>query len=245
MSAHTLLLRLAGPMQSWGTQSRFSVRDTGLEPSKSGVIGLLCAALGRERDEPVGDLAQLTMGVRIDHEGTLAVDYHTVGGSHRLGERYGVAKADGGLGGTLVSRRHYLTDADFLVGLAGEDLALLRRLDRALVEPVWPLFLGRKAFVPGVPIALPPPAGGVREGTGLVTALAAEPWPRSGLTPSCEQPPRLRLVIEADGLAGAEVRLDQPSPDDAFRHRRFLPRRVRTDFCVPDVDVSLREDGDG
>ena len=38
----TLLLRLAGPMQSWGVQSRFSVRDTGLEPSKSGVIGLLC-----------------------------------------------------------------------------------------------------------------------------------------------------------------------------------------------------------
>ena len=44
-----LLLRLAGPMQAWGTQSRFTVRDTGLEPSKSGVIGLLCAAL---RSEP-------------------------------------------------------------------------------------------------------------------------------------------------------------------------------------------------
>ena len=28
-----LLLRLAGPMQSWGTRSRFSNRDTGLEPS--------------------------------------------------------------------------------------------------------------------------------------------------------------------------------------------------------------------
>ena len=32
----TLLMRLAGPMQSWGTQSRFTVRDTGREPSKSG-----------------------------------------------------------------------------------------------------------------------------------------------------------------------------------------------------------------
>ena len=48
---HTLLLRLAGPMQSWGTQSRFTIRDTGLEPSKSGIIGLLCAALGKPRDE--------------------------------------------------------------------------------------------------------------------------------------------------------------------------------------------------
>ncbi len=42
----TLLLRLAGPMQSWGTQSRFTERDTGREPSKSGVVGLLAAAVG-------------------------------------------------------------------------------------------------------------------------------------------------------------------------------------------------------
>jgi len=41
----TLLLRLAGPMQSWGLSSRFTIRDTSLEPSKSGVLGLLCAAL--------------------------------------------------------------------------------------------------------------------------------------------------------------------------------------------------------
>ena len=54
----TLLMRLAGPMQSWGTGSRFDERDTQLEPSKSGVVGLLCAALGRDRAEPVDDLAQ-------------------------------------------------------------------------------------------------------------------------------------------------------------------------------------------
>ena len=41
-----LLLRLAAPMQSWGTTSRFIHRDTGLEPSKSGIIGLLCAGPG-------------------------------------------------------------------------------------------------------------------------------------------------------------------------------------------------------
>ena len=52
MSAHptaTLLLRLAGPMQSWGLESRFDQRDTGREPSKSGVLGLICAALGKPR----------------------------------------------------------------------------------------------------------------------------------------------------------------------------------------------------
>ena len=47
-----LLLRLSGPMQSWGIQSQFPDRDTGMEPSKSGVVGLLCAALGRGRSAP-------------------------------------------------------------------------------------------------------------------------------------------------------------------------------------------------
>ena len=45
----TLLLGLAGPLQSWGTTSRFDRRETDLEPSKSGVLGLVCAALGRDR----------------------------------------------------------------------------------------------------------------------------------------------------------------------------------------------------
>ena len=45
----TLLLRFIGPMQSWGTTSRFDQRDTGKEPSKSGVVGLLAAAMGRSQ----------------------------------------------------------------------------------------------------------------------------------------------------------------------------------------------------
>jgi len=81
----TLLLRLAGPMQSWGTQSRFDHRDTGLEPSKSGVVGLLCAALGRPRAADGSDLAALRMGVRVDREGVLKVDYQTAGSYHRSG----------------------------------------------------------------------------------------------------------------------------------------------------------------
>ena len=72
----TLLLRLAGPMQSWGTQSRHSLRDTGQEPSKSGVIGLVAAALGRPRDRDISDLAGLRMGVRVDHEGRVSKDFH-------------------------------------------------------------------------------------------------------------------------------------------------------------------------
>ena len=60
----TLLLQCVGPLQAWDTQSNFGVRTTGREPSKSGITGLLCAALGRARTEPVADLAALRMGVR-------------------------------------------------------------------------------------------------------------------------------------------------------------------------------------
>ena len=142
---NVLLLRLCGPMQSWGVQSRFSVRDTGLEPSKSGVVGLLAAALGRPRDADITDLAALRMAVRVDAEGLLRYDYHTA---------QDVLKAGGGIKETEPSRRYYLADACFLVGLAGEDLALLQQLQAALQDPVWPLCLGRKAFVPGEPIWL-------------------------------------------------------------------------------------------
>lgn len=121
---HTLLLRLAGPMQSWGTHSRFSIRDTGREPSKSGVIGLLCAALGRPREEPVDDLARLLMGVRIDREGRLLRDFQTA---------LDVVKASGARSDhAVLSNRDYLADADFLVGLCGNSLPLLQRLDDAL-----------------------------------------------------------------------------------------------------------------
>ena len=67
----TLLLRLAGPMQSWGTTSRFDQRDTGKEPSKSGVIGLLAAAMGIDRENWTGlqPLARLRMAVRHDRPG--------------------------------------------------------------------------------------------------------------------------------------------------------------------------------
>ena len=41
-----LLLSLSGPLQSWGDSSRFTVRNTGREPSKSGVLGLAASALG-------------------------------------------------------------------------------------------------------------------------------------------------------------------------------------------------------
>lgn len=217
---HTLLLRLAGPMQAWGTQSRFLERDTGLEPSRSGVLGLLGAALGVRRDEPIGALADLAMGVRVDREGVVGRDFHTA---------LGVVKADGKPGDTVVSVRYFLADADFLVGLEGEDLALLARLDAALAEPRWPLGLGRRAFPPGLPVRLP--GGGVRPDLPLRQALRAEPWwPRPGDPPWRPRPDRLRVVLEATPDRAHARRMDRPWPGTTFAERRFAPRDVEIGF---------------
>ena len=229
----TLLLRLAGPMQSWGTQSRFSIRETGLEPSKSGVIGLLCAALGRPRTEPVDDLVALRMGVRVDHEGTVKMDYHTAGGSHRRGDSYGVARVDGSRV-TVPSNRYYLADASFLVGLEGDE-ALLRQIDHALAQPVWQISLGRKAFVPGEPVRLPDEGQlgpGLRPDT-LVPALRSYPWPHRSTEP-------LRFVLDASPVSDGEVvevRADVPL-SFAPGNRSYAIRYVATRFWLPMTEVT-------
>ena len=126
----TLLLRLAAPLQAWGADSKFETRKTAREPTKSGVIGLLAAALGLRRDEtePLTRLAQLRFGVRVEREGQLLVDFHMARNEEK--DR------------SYVTYRHYLEDAVFLVGLESEDTDLLQELAEALTHPVFPLCLG-------------------------------------------------------------------------------------------------------
>lgn len=214
----TLLLRLAGPMQSWGTTSRFDERDSQLEPSKSGVLGLVCAALGRDRAEPVDDLAQLKMGVRIDREGLLMRDYQTA-----TGVISAAGKAD--MERTVISPRFYLADAVFLIGLEGDDRALLERIHAALRTPHWPLALGRKSFPPGEPIWL---EDAIRE-QGLRDALLA--WPRLTQPRNDQRGAPLRIVLEHESTGA--VRLDQPVAP--FAERRFGPRYIASEAVhVPD-----------
>lgn len=236
-----LLLRLSGPMQSWGTQSHFARRDTGLEPSKSGVIGLLCAALGRPREAPVADLAALQMGVRVDREGIVQMDYHTAGGTPRGdGSGYGVAEFSGGVR-TVISHRAYLASANFLVGLEAatpDQEQLLRLLDEALAHPVWPLFLGRKSFPPAEPVRLPdiPPLGPGMTSLPLREALIQYPWP-----PATSGSERLRFVFEDQSALSGESRQDTPvsfAPLD----RRYAPRFVRTEFHTRPETAPVRSE---
>ena len=105
-------LRLEGPMQSWGYRSRFDYRDTALEPTRSGVIGLICAAMGIARGEDISRFDAIRMGVRVDAEGRPERDYHTA---------LDVIKATESGTDTVVSYRDYLADASFTVGLQSEE----------------------------------------------------------------------------------------------------------------------------
>lgn len=219
-----LLMRLCGPMQSWGTESRFTHRDTGLEPSKSAVIGLLCAALGKPREEEqrpdlpaLNRLAGLKMGIRVDRQGRIERDYHTA---------REVAKAGGGIKGCELSDRFYLADAAFLVALQGE-AGLLEQLSGALKSPAWQLSLGRKSFPPDPPVYLKD--GFQAEMDDLETALRSYPY-------LCRRPPKressLRTEIEVNFGQGNQVKHDQPL---SFDRRLFGLRHVKTGW------VGIRE----
>lgn len=131
-----LVLRLAGPLQSWGESSRFTRRATAAHPTKSGIIGLLAAAEGRRRTDPVEDLAALRMAVRVDQPGELLRDFHT---AHR------------GETSMPLTDRYYWSDAVFLAFVEGP-LPLLEGLSEAIHAPRFPLYLGRRACAPTLPI---------------------------------------------------------------------------------------------
>jgi CRISPR system Cascade subunit CasD len=201
----TLLIRLQAPMQAWGVQSMFTVRDTCREPTKSGVIGLLCCALGRRRDENLDDLVGLRMGVRVDREGVLMKDFQTA---------RNIMNAVGSPGTNIISDRFYLADAAFLVGLEGEDHSFLTILWNALQHPKWLLYLGRRAFPPSKPVWLP---DGLQRNHDLESALRKYPFLCD--EKAFQRAEQLRIFIEDP--TGSITQWDHPL---AFASRTFHPR---------------------
>jgi CRISPR system Cascade subunit CasD len=175
MSADTayLALLLDAPLQSWGFASRFQRRTTGLHPTKSGVVGLICAAMGLAKDSQqeskiLRELANLKMTSiviprRRQSNWKAAAeelpvrrmeDFHTVGGGYdkNIQPQFIPRKASGGpCDDPTVTRRQYLLDARFGVILTGNRL-LLQRVATDLVDPVWGIWFGRKSCIPAEPI---------------------------------------------------------------------------------------------
>lgn len=216
----TLLLRLAAPLQSWGAESKFDIRQTEREPSKSGVVGLLAAALGVPRDDEqaLQALSALRFGVRVEQEGELLHDFHMARKDHKT---------------SYLTHRYYLADAAFLVGLESGDEDYLHMLGDALCHPVFPLYLGRRSCPPTLPIVL-----GVRK-AGLQEALASEPWQASEWMKGRQggKTPRLRMMMDAaPGEPNAGRKKDVPLSFDP-RNRRYGYRAAcARGFVAPQAD---------
>jgi CRISPR system Cascade subunit CasD len=209
-----LVLQLEGPLQSWGFEDRFNRRKTGLLPTKSGVLGLCCAALGAGRGSVreqewlprLNELQCLMVALPRKVQGKARMvsrmeDYHTVQNTRT---------ADGKIKDTHLTRRTYLNDASFVVLLTG-DGSTLGELAAALQDPVWGIWLGRKACIPSAPVFH---SLHDNEVAALEAALGGE------ALAGCTRQREAREFAE-----GTDTIND--SPTTFADPRRFTPRRVK------------------
>lgn len=213
---YTLLLRLAGPLQAWGTDSRFEVRQTELYPTKSGLTGLIAAALGMRRDASLKDLSDLRFGVRADQPGRVIEDFH-------------IAQS---VKTSYVTRRYYLSDAVFVVGIESDDLKKLEQIKEAILHPEFPLFLGRRSCVPDPHIVL-----GI-EDRNLLETLTTYPWQGTAVY---SKPVPDQIPIYLEGKNGCDVRrvIDDPVSFDP-RKRQYKTRLVSKWYAAPRLENENR-----
>lgn len=214
-----LTLRLAAPLQSWGAVSRFTRRTTEANPTKSGILGLLAAAGGRRRTDPIEDLLGLELAVRTDQHGTLLRDFHT---AHHQVTGHSMP----------LTERFYWSDAVFLAFVGGPQ-PLLEGLDNALRNPAFPLFFGRRSCVPEGRVSL-----GVSS-SSVAAAVANTPWAggvvarkRFGRQESVELPVQADQTVFPDLAAGREVG-DVPVSWSPERRQYATRRVVETSVTVP------------
>lgn len=169
MANFYVLLWLEAPMQSWGSDSKFGRRDTQIFPTKSGVMGLICSALGAggQQRELLAEFAALNQTaisfsrcnamadelIKQDREPLLR-DFHMVGSGYNdqdpwaklLIPKTNQCKAAVG-GGSKLTYRYYLQDAAFAVILE-VPISRVQNIAKALQNPIWDVYLGRKNCVP-------------------------------------------------------------------------------------------------
>ena len=103
--------------------------------------------------------------------------------------------------------------------------ACYAELHRRLCDPVWPLYLGRKAFVPGEPVWL---GNGWRPDEILMDVIRRYDWL---VRREIKNPPKeLRVVVDSVVSTDEVVVAEQVRPDYplSLAERRFSPRQVKT-----------------
>ncbi len=212
-----LVLRLEGPLQSWGFDSQYNRRNTGLMPTKSAIAGMCCAALGLQRgcDKEAQFLAKFNMlrmmAVAIPKQSTkkeLSVrrlqDYHTVQNTRRAS---GAINTD-----CVLTHRQYVTDASFGILLEG-DPNVLYEIVNALADPKWGIWLGRKTCIPSAPVLIGLQLNRVDALRLLIGEKPIEAFTRQE---------------EVENFAEGRDSLPDSPVSFATDRRSFSPRRVQT-----------------
>ncbi|MDX6749518.1 type I-E CRISPR-associated protein Cas5/CasD [Geminicoccaceae bacterium 1502E] len=198
-----LILRLEGPLMSFGGVAVDEIRPTRQLPGRSMLTGLLANALGWEHGdvEALDRLqARLRFAARQDRSGTLLRDYQTAELAKRdllwtsRGRPAGRDGGDASYGGPVLRQRYYLADAAVTVALSLEPASEAPGLDAlaaALRRPARPLFLGRKGCPPAGPLL-----ERIVEAETLVAALGqVEPWRGEG-------DEKRRFLVETEDMEG-------------------------------------------
>lgn len=233
----TLAMKLSAPMQSWGLEGRFNERTTNPYPTKSGVIGLLAAALGYSREDDITEIATWKVAVRVDVPGKVGRDFQTA-----RTRRYDTQSTHWlPTGDPYVSRRYYLMGATFVVAVEMPD-EKLPQVAYALNHPAFPLFLGRRSCPPATHILM-----GEYPGESPMEVLAHIPWAGSlqdhhhlRMHGDVQKDGKIRLqVMRDEGDPVADATLPHESAHDypvsfSSSHRQFLWRMVVHDSVVVD-----------
>lgn len=157
-----LLFQLYGPMAAWGDIAVGESRVTTAVPGRSALLGMLAAAMGLKRSDEES-LNSLSYSVRFAiltlNSGSFMRDYHTVQvpPASALKKRPARTRRDElsvpkNELGTILSSRDYRSDS--LNRIAVESTGsqyTLETLKQALLRPIFPVFLGRKACPPALP----------------------------------------------------------------------------------------------
>lgn len=210
-----LILKLEGVLQSWGAHTFEDYRPSHAFPTLSGLLGLLGACLGIDRDDASAQRAlaeSVVFAVRADRRriangphilaSSRITDFHTVENARKVGGKTNEYP--------VVSRREYLCDAPFTVAVAqGSNITYsLDQIAAALRRPVYTPSLGRRSC----PLTRPLFECLIESATGLIDTLR-QVAPQGGV-----------IYSESDDPTLQQQRIrDRPI---IGRPRQFASRRV-------------------
>ena len=167
-----LSLWFESPLQSWGVDSKFGLRTTFTFPTKSGIAGIILAAMGKAGEEieflenfSFWKEYAFSFSQKQKAGNSLNTDFHMIGSGYDSSDEWqskmipkkrdgkAPVSADGSTGGVKITYRQYLQEAYFGVILEiPSSYYDVNDIVNSLQNPTWPIYLGRRCCVPSFPI---------------------------------------------------------------------------------------------